>query len=93
MLENSLQLSSLPAKEMFWRLEIETAKRLVLNKSRNFLPQNFPTIWYMNEMASQLHLADNFLAMKAQVHLKLANCSKNLCGYLNLENLQIDKIC
>ena len=38
---------------------------------------------YMNEMASQLHSADDFLAMEAQVHLNLAKGSNNLCGYLN----------
>ena len=38
---------------------------------------------YMNEMAGQLNSADDFLAMEAQVHLKLAKGSKNLCDYLN----------
>ena len=39
---------------------------------------------YINRMASCLHSTDNFLAMEAQVHLKLAKHSKKTCDYLNL---------
>ena len=38
---------------------------------------------YINRMASCLHSTDNFLAMEAQVHLKLAKHSKKTCGYLD----------
>ena len=39
---------------------------------------------YIDKMASQLHSTDNFTAMEAQVHLKLAKHSKKTCDYLNL---------
>ena len=47
---------------------------------------------YINKMASQLHSIDNFLAMDAQVHLKIAKRSKKTCGYLNPGDLQIAKM-
>ena len=34
-------------------------------------------------MVSQLHSTDNFSATEAQVHLKLAKCSKKTCSHLN----------
>ena len=39
---------------------------------------------YINRMASCLHSTDNFSAMEAQVHLKLAKHSKKTCSYSKL---------
>ena len=38
---------------------------------------------YINKMASLLHSTDDSLATEAQVHLKLAKCSKNTSVHLN----------
>ena len=38
---------------------------------------------YINKMVSQLHSTDDFSAMEAQVHLKLAKRSKKMCSHLN----------
>ena len=38
----------------------------------------------INKLVSWLHSTDDFLAMEAQVHLKLATRSMKTCGYLNL---------
>ena len=48
---------------------------------------------YINKMASQLHSPDNFSAMEAQVHLKLAKRSKETCEHLNLEESPNSKKC
>ena len=46
----------------------------------------YPAYIYMKWRVSYIQLQLNdFLAMEAQVHLKLAKHSKNLCGYLDSE--------